>query len=145
MNFNDDGILDSGIHKMTWKEFYDFFSFSEWRKELLEGLEKVVVILREIGVARIYIDGSFVTNEPEPNDWDACYDCSFSQMDILKDIYPFGDKKEQKKRYKGELYFAGHCPYFLNRDVSFLDFFQQRKDKPALKKGIVELIEQKML
>ena len=141
MEFNKDGTLDPGIHKMTWEEFYAFFSFSERRIELLKGLEKVVAILREIGATHIYIDGSFVTNKLDPKDWDACYDCPLSQLDKLARIYPFHSKEEQKRLYKGELYFAGHSPFFINRDVSYLDFFQKRKENPALKKGIVELID----
>jgi len=141
MKFNGDGVLDPGIYEMTWKEFYDSFSFSRRRKELLEGLEKVVAILRETGATHIYIDGSFVTDKVNPNDWDACYDCPLSQLDILAKMYPFGNKKEQKKEYKGELYFAGHSPFYPNRDVSYLSFFQQRKDNPSLNKGIVELID----
>jgi len=141
MKFNKAGTLNPGIHKMSWEKFYDYFSFSERRIELLKGLEKVVAILREIGATHIYIDGSFVTDKLDPKDWDACYDCPLSQIDKLADMYPFSDKKEQKKLYKGELYFAGHSPFFRNREVSYLDFFQKRKENPALKKGIVELID----
>ncbi len=140
MKFNKDGILDSGIHKMTWKEFYGFFSFSPKRKELLDGLEQVLEILREIENIRIYIDGSFVTSKLEPGDWDACFDCLPSQIDVLKEKYPLFDIKEQKKLYGGELYFANTCTD-AGRSVSFLNFFQLRKEKTTLKKGIVELIK----
>jgi len=107
-NFNDNGVLDPGIHKMTWEEFDDSFSFSERRKELLEGLEKVVAILQEIGASHIYIDGSFVTSKLMPGDWDACFDCSKEKIIELvnKYKYPLFDRKLQKLLYKGELFHA---------------------------------------
>ena len=143
-NVDEEKYLTPGIHEMTWKEFYDTFSFSERRKELLEGLEKIVVILQEIGDVRIYIDGSFVTSEKEPGDWDACYEFPLSLMDTLihrlAKVYPLYNKKEQKRLYKGELYYA-HSAIDMNRDISYLNFFQQIRNKPELRKGIVELID----
>ncbi|MDR1729849.1 MAG: hypothetical protein LBR52_04225 [Prevotellaceae bacterium] len=139
MNFNADGVLDSGIHKMTWEEFYDFFSFSPRRKELLEGLQKVVVILREIGATHIYVDGSFVTSKEEPGDWDACFDClSAKAANSLFCKYPFTDRNAQKELYKGELFFSKHEADEFGH--TFLEYFQQRKENHATKKGIVELI-----
>jgi len=138
MEFNKNGTLDSGIHKMTWDDFFNSFSFSTRRTKLLEGLKQVVNILREIKDIRIYIDGSFVTNVLEPDDWDACFNCSIFQMYNLLKKYPLYDREEQKKLYKGELFFAideadgfGH---------TFLEFFQQLRGNSAVKKGIVELI-----
>ena len=142
MEFNEYGILNPGIHKMTWEEFCDFFTspsiYSERRVELLKGLKQVVDILRKIENIRIYIDGSFVTNKLDPGDWDACFDCSISQIYNLLKKYPLFDRNEQKKLYKGELFFAtdeadgfGH---------TFLEFFQRMRGNSAIKKGIVELI-----
>ena len=139
MEFNKNGTLNPGIHKMTWKEFYDFFSFSERRKELLNGLEKVLVIFREIEIPHFYIDGSFVTDKLEPEDWDSCFDCSIPQMQDLLKTYPLFDRKEQKKLYKGELFYA-----LWEADeygTKYLDFFQQIRGNSILKKGIVELID----
>lgn len=140
MNFNDNGDLTPGIHPMTWKEFYDSFSFSVRRKELLEGLEKVVTILREIGATHIYIDGSFVTSKLEPGDWDACFKSSIPILKNFQSKFPLYDNREaQKELYKGEVFFAydeadgfGH---------TFLEFFQQKGKKSAIKKGIRELID----
>ena len=140
MNFNKNGILDPGIHKMTWKEFYKSFSFSEQRKKLLEGLEKVVVILREIGATHIYIDGSFVTGKLEPEDWDACFECPTPQISDLLKKYPLYDRKEQKRLYKGELFLQHPTVKADEYGNCYLDFFQQKKENSAIKKGIIELI-----
>ena len=139
MNFNAEGYLDPGIYQMTWKEFYDTFSFSERRKELLEGLAKVVAILREIGVTHIYIDGSFVMNKLEPGDWDACFESSAPVSNNLLFKYPFKDEKAQKELYKGHVFDAK-----LEADefgTKYLEYFQQMKENSAIKKGIVELIK----
>jgi len=138
MKFNDNGVLDPGIHKMTWKEFYDFFSFSKRRIELLEGLEKVVAILRKIKATHIYIDGSFVTNKPEPGDWDACFESSKSEANNLLCKYPFTDREVQKELYKGELFHAKSIADEYGN--TYLDFFQKKKENSAIKKGIIELI-----
>ena len=138
MKFNGDGVLDPGIYKMTWKEFYNSFSFSKRRKELLEGLEKVVAILREIRATHIYIDGSFVTDKVNPNDWDACFDSSIPVINNLLCKYPFKDTKIQKKLYKGELFYAKSIADEYGN--TYFDFFQQKKGNSAIKKGMVELI-----
>ena len=143
MNFNDNGVLDPGPPiKMTWEEFYNFFSFSPRRKELLIGLEKVLPFIKTIE-ATIYIDGSFVTNKLEPGDWDACYDCHLE--DIREKMieleyrygYPLSDRKKQKLLYKGELF---HARWKADEHGTlFIDFFQQIRNSTD-KKGIVEII-----
>ena len=143
MNFDTgEYFLKPGIHKMTWKEFYELFSFSDRRKELLEGLKQVLDILKRIGATNVYIDGSFVTREDFPGDWDACFDAPDFVLEKIRENYPFlmpDKEKTTKKLYKGELFFAFSKP-IKSRNINFLDFFQQRKDNPKKKKGIVELI-----
>jgi hypothetical protein len=131
MVFNKNGTLDLGIHEMTWEEFCDFFSFSPRRKNLLKGLEKVLVILREIEATHIYIDGSFVTSKLEPGDWDACFESSVAAANKLICKYPFCDRNAQKELYKGELYYARSEADLFGH--TYLEFFQQTK-------GIVEII-----
>jgi len=139
MNFNNSGVLDQGIHKMTWREFYDSFSFSKRRKELLEGLEKVVAVLQKTEATHIYIDGSFVTNKLEPGDWDACFDYSEERIFELetKYGYPLLNRRLQKSLYKGELFYAyWEADGYGNK---YLEFFQQLKHSTD-KKGIIEII-----
>jgi len=139
MEFNKNGTLDPGIHKMTWEEFNDFFSFSLRRKELLVGLEKVLLILKEID-AKIYIDGSFVTDKLEPGDWDACFDCPPDKLIELITKYPIfflPTSKPQKDLYKGELYYAQSDADGCG--TTFLKFFQQIRGSSD-KKGIIEII-----
>ena len=137
MRFNDENTLDPGIHEMEWDDFYAFFSFSPKRKELLEGLEKVIPILWEVGCSAIYINGSFVTNKLEPGDWDACFDCdSIKIVNDLLNAYPLFDRKKQKELYKGELFYAQSIADEFGN--IFLDFFQQIRYSNK-KKGIVKI------
>lgn len=139
LKFKDD-ILPPGIHEVDWGEFESFFSFSPVRKEQLKGLCQVVAILKECGCTAIYIDGSFVTTKLEPGDWDACFECPQPPDPCLIKLvskYPLIDRKEQKKRYKGELFpawvFADAAQTILYRD-----FFQQVRNT-TLRKGIVKI------
>lgn len=144
MDFLDNGCLPHGIHEMTWEEFYDRFSFSPKRKFLLEGLERAIDTLRQCECTVIYIDGSFVTQKLEPNDYDACWegDCDIVCLNMLKLEPLFIDladlstgRKGQKSKYKGEIF-----PSFIEADkgISYLDFFQQIRFSTD-KKGIVAI------
>lgn len=142
MNFLDNGCLPHGIHNMTWEEFYDQFSFSPKRKYLLEGLERAIVTLRQCGCIIIYIDGSFVTNKLEPNDYDACWEGELGlvvpNMKIIEPIFlDLSDgRKKQKLKYKGEV-FPAEIPADSS-GTSYLDFFQQIRFSID-KKGIVAI------
>ncbi|MDR0864863.1 MAG: hypothetical protein LBO74_08025 [Candidatus Symbiothrix sp.] len=136
MNFNENGVLNPGIYEMTWKDFHTFFLFSPRRKELLEGLKKVIDILQDVGCTIIYIDGSFVTEKIEPGDWDACVECPPSKIQDLYNKYPLFDKKEQKRLYKGELFDA--LSIADRNENNYISFFQQIRGK-NIKKGIIKI------
>ena len=138
MEFNQNGTLEPGIHKMSWEEFYNFFSFSEHRKILLWGLEKIYFSLREIGATHFYIDGSFVTSKKYPGDWDACFDAPKHILYEIRDKYLLPSRNKIKERYGGDLFYVDSEADEYG--LKFLDFFQQIKENPKKKKGIVELI-----
>ena len=142
MDFLDNGCLVPGVHFMTWDDFYDQFSFSPKRKFLLEGLEKVVDILKKCGCIMIYVDGSFVTSKLEPNDYDACWDGDLdsvvSNMQVIEPVFlDFSNgRKKQKLKYRGEVF-----PSEISADsigTLYLDFFQQIRFSTD-KKGIVAI------
>jgi|WetSurMetagenome_2_1015567.scaffolds.fasta_scaffold306936_2 hypothetical protein len=144
MEFSDNGCLSPGIHYMTWEDFYDLFSFSPKRKIFLAGLEHAIDILRQCGCTVIYIDGSFVTEKLEPNDYDACWDGDWDivSKNMLKLEPIFVDpidlstgRKKQKLKYQGEIF-----PSFFIADkgITYLDFFQQIRFS-TIKKGIVAI------
>lgn len=152
MNFIEPyGCLPEGCHMMTWNEVYAQFNFSPRRKELLDGLEKVLQILKQSGCEYLYLDGSFVTDKLEPNDIDACF--SIKEGDDLNVIYPtilaldpilFCDHPNrllQKAKYGCELFYEGFIADIdkSGNPVLYIDFFQQLRGYDKIKKGIVKI------
>jgi hypothetical protein len=145
MCFSDEGYLPIGIHEMTWDELFEQFSFSPKRKTLLDGLKRAMEVLKQCGCTIIYIDGSFVTQKLEPNDYDACWEGDWELVSTnMTRIEPlFIDQKDlstgrkgQKLKYGGEIF-----PAFLTADSKgtlYIDFFQLIRDSDN-KKGIVAI------
>lgn len=146
------GCLPEGCHMMTWDEFYAQFNFSPRRKDLLDGLEKVLQILKQSGCEYLYLDGSFVTHKLEPNDIDVCF--SINEKDNINFVYqkiiekePFllGDsvecRKKQKDKYGTDLYYKFDIAEVSKRgdEISYYDFFLGLKENRKLKKGIVKI------
>jgi hypothetical protein len=48
---------------------------AEWRLKLVENLEVMVGQLWEVGIAEIFVDGSFVEDKDHPGDIDGYFEC----------------------------------------------------------------------
>lgn len=69
--FNDDGYLPAGIHPATLEQIATRFGqASEVRQAQMESLRWLVDLAKRAGVQRLIVNGSFVTDTPEPNDVD---------------------------------------------------------------------------
>lgn len=68
------GALPPGDHLATLEEVNRAFGWTFRRRELLRELGHVIEFLRDKGVLRIWIDGSFVTDKDRPNDVDVLYE-----------------------------------------------------------------------
>jgi hypothetical protein len=69
--FNENGYLPPGIHKATLDEIAERFGRqSEIRRDQMESLQWLLVVLKRLNVQRLVLNGSFVTDEVEPNDVD---------------------------------------------------------------------------
>lgn len=69
--FNEDGYLPPGIHSATLYEIAERFGMeSELRRVQMESVRWLVEIAQRAGVSRIILNGSFVTDQYEPNDVD---------------------------------------------------------------------------
>jgi hypothetical protein len=69
--FNDHGFLPPGIHPAGLDEIEARFGRqSELRRVQMQSLGWLVDIAQRAGIARIIINGSFVTDVLEPNDAD---------------------------------------------------------------------------
>ncbi len=69
--FEGNGYLPPGIHRATLDEIEARFGRqSELRRAQIDSLRWLVDLAKRAGVERIVINGSFVTEIPEPNDVD---------------------------------------------------------------------------
>jgi len=69
--FNDNGYLPPGIHRATLEEVQERFGHgSEQRETLSQSLDWLIPLCRKAGIAKILLNGSFVTDRLEPNDID---------------------------------------------------------------------------
>ncbi|HEY7120140.1 MAG TPA: hypothetical protein VH475_26365 [Tepidisphaeraceae bacterium] len=70
--FGPDGYLPEGVHRATEAEVtFRFGSTSPRRRRLALRVRRWIELSRAVGVARLLIDGSFVTAKPDPHDVDA--------------------------------------------------------------------------
>jgi hypothetical protein len=135
-NLKKSGLLPAGTHFATWEELKDKFGFNKHRLKLLEGLKQGLQVLIKYGCKEVYVDGSFVTDKPLPNDIDVCYDNThMNWKKFITDHPEFNDSKNgnaiQKTKYQSEFYaFNAYEDYILL-------FFQF--DKSNNSKGIVKI------
>jgi hypothetical protein len=62
----------AGLHRQTWDE--------SWRRKLVDNLEVLVTQLRQVGIAEVYIDGSFAEDKDHPNDIDGYFVCDLKRF-----------------------------------------------------------------
>jgi Family of unknown function (DUF6932) len=109
------------------------FATNAARQRLFSGFEKVVAALQHANCQTIYLDGSFVTGKPTPDDFDGCWEpagVQVSKLDpVLLKFKP--PRTEQKSKYFGEM-FVSSAPAAPGK--IFLDFFS-KKNIPVFPKG----------
>jgi hypothetical protein len=135
--FNSDGNLPPGVHWAKWQEFASRFGTTPHRQQLLRGLKSALDSLSKAGCQVVYIDGSFVTEKENPNDFDGCWDIKGVDPELLDPILlNFDNKREkQKVKYQGELFPASEIADRVGK--TYLDFFQI--DRNGNPKGIVAI------
>lgn len=136
--FENSGNLPVGIHWAGWDEFMMRYGINSHRLNLLQGLHSAIDSLRYAGCLAVYINGSFVSNKPFPNDYDGCWDMCGVQIKLIDPVLlDFTNGRiRQKLKYKGELFPAQSKVNSSGR--VFLDFFMIDKNT-GLPKGIVGL------
>ncbi len=137
--FGSGGLLPAGVYFADdWEEFSERFGLSPRRQNLLAGLKKALLSLKEAGCRTVYVDGSFVTAKQEPGDYDACWDLTGvdgARIDPVLLRFDNG-RVAQKIKFGGEL-FPAQLPEGLS-GLTFLEFFQVDKES-GNPKGIVAL------
>jgi hypothetical protein len=89
--FTDEGLLPTGDYLMALEELRASFLVTgigvssrtwdtDWRAHLVDGLATLVRQLWQVGVDRIFVDGSFVEDKDHPNDIDGYFECSLQHL-----------------------------------------------------------------
>ncbi len=126
--FQADGTLPPGLHDATWEEFFRRFGTNEHRRRLLTGLKAALDSLRAAGCQTAYVDGSFVSLEEFPQDFDGCWDVvgvDPTKLDPVLLTFDAG-RATQKAKYQGEMFPSD--AQANPQGETFLDFFQSDRD-----------------
>lgn len=132
-------VLPPGIWDATLKDVKERFVYNERRSDLYNGLLLGVENLFNAGCPQLFLDGSYVTGKPQPNDYEICWDSRFVNPDILDPIFlQFNNGTiDQKIKYKGEFFPALWIE--ANSGKPFIEFFQIDKYS-AQPKGIIRIV-----
>lgn len=91
--FTVEGILPPGDYELTLDELRESSLVWEpddlaessswdvdWRRELVDNLVVLVRQLWQVGIAEIFVDGSFVEDKDHPNDIDGYFECDLKHL-----------------------------------------------------------------
>ncbi len=131
-------ILPPGVHNLSLEDFEALFVNNPTRRTQYCGLLKALFKLQQAGCKTVYIDGSYVTDKPDPGDYDACWDPIGVDIKKLDPVFlDFTNKrKNQKDAFEGEFF-----PSTIkadNKGRNFVDFFQIEKFT-GTQKGIIKI------
>jgi Family of unknown function (DUF6932) len=137
------GLLPMGLHPCTLEEIreeFGGFQGSDIRPRLFEALRSYVAEARSSAVvAWLVVDGSFVTGKQAPGDIDLLVvlpsDHDFSGM-LRPAAYNVVSRRRVRKSHGFDILVAAErTPEF----DQYLAFFQEVKDEPGLRKGILRV------
>lgn len=137
-DFSENGNLPPGIHYCYWDEFREKFGYTRDRRKMIESMEDIMRQLKAAGCRTFYINGSFVTSNQFPNDFDCCWDRDDVNINYLRINAPlilkFYDSSAQKAKYGGEIYQSDQP---VDESTNSIEFFQ--RDRELNKKGIIAI------
>lgn len=140
--FTENGFLPQGIWECSIEEFisrFAIFQKTDRRVLLFSKLENLLSEISRINLIKdILIDGSYVTNQIEPNDIDIIIvlDRQSESIEIPFWVLNTLDSNLLRKKYQFDVKVVidGSHTYF-----EYLDFFQNVRQS-NLRKGLVRLI-----
>lgn len=135
--FNAYGLLPPGFHPATMEELKRKFGFSPTRRSLIEdGLGLVVGDLVSMGVLELFVDGSFVEQDPSPGDLDG-YVLAEATSKVYREI---AERQELwLMQYRMDIWPAATDVEGDGSQTYFEQLFSHTADDPPRPKGIVNL------
>jgi hypothetical protein len=141
--FDDEGLLPYGIHDCSLQEAaarFAGFQNSDRRPQLWARFIEFMGVANEGRLLQeVLMDGSFVTAKAEPNDIDlvlvlaATHDFA---LDLSPQQYNLLAQRLVRRRFGFDILIARYGSTDLEQAVAF---FQQVKQRPDVKKGILRL------
>ncbi len=129
-DFDEQGYLPAGVHLASLDEIEARFGRqSEVRRVQMESLRWLVELAKKAGASRLVINGSFVTERPEPND----VDCAL----LAGPDYP--RDREADREILGGLPFL-EVALIGEEDFDYLINVVFATDRQHTAKGIVEVL-----
>lgn len=143
-DLNEDGFLPEGIHETSLEEVRELFGrfrTTDWRPALFAKLSEFMIAARSAGlVAYVIVNGSFVTAKDEPADIDLILVVR-PDHDFHADLKPFEYNVLSRRRVRGRFRFdILVAPEGSVRYEQYVNFFQQVKERPGLRKGILKVL-----
>jgi hypothetical protein len=89
--FTEDGVLPVGDWEMSFEELRSSFLVkgptegypdwdAAWRGRRVDNLEALVHQLWDVGIATVFVDGSFAEDKDHPNDIDGYFECDWQWL-----------------------------------------------------------------
>lgn len=130
-------VLPPGVHDASLGEVELRYATTPHRRHQFEGFERGLAALKLAGCKNIFLDGSFVTDKPNPNDFDVCWGpvgVDSKKLDPV--LLNFTRKREAQKRKYGGEFFPSTTE--AAPGVTFFDYFQKDPDTDRAK-GIIRV------
>lgn len=130
-------VLPPGIFDASLEEIAAAFGTTPYRQSLFDGFTRLASALRIAGCKTVFLNGSFVTGKPHPDDYDGCWDPAGVNFVVLDPVLLRFDNKreEQKRKYLGEMFPEG---IEASTGLAWTDFFQNEKFS-GRRKGILRV------
>lgn len=138
--FNSRGKLASGIHPLSWEDFFRAFVYNRQREFLVAGLVAACTFLRAAGCVTVYVGGSFTTIKRVPEDIDVIWKSEEVRWRYLRAAAPVffemtPGNPRQKRLFRGEFFPSEGIE--SESGLNFLEFFQ--RDRQRRRRGLAAL------
>ena len=139
---DENGFLPEGVHETSLEEVRDLFGFqrTDQRPSLFAKLVQFIAEVRSVRlVVFMIVDGSFVTAKDDPSDIDILLVLN-REHDFSSDLKPFEynvlSRRRVRNRFRFDILVA---PEGSVLHEQYVGFFQQVKNRPELRKGILKV------
>ena len=136
--FRPDGYLPEGIYLAGEAEItFRFGAKSQRRRRLALRIRRWIELARKVNALRFFIDGSFITSKPNPNDVDAVVWLPPDFNNLIQQNHQEAIELEQMvlTRRPEELFAAEDQTDW----DEWIEFFSQTRETDRRKKGLVEV------